>query len=242
MLNLLHGDCLKLLSSVKDGSVDLVLTDPPFNIGAFMQGRAYNITNMRDNFFVDAGWDNLEEDEWLTNMEQFFQILSKKMKPKSSVIVFMSLMKVGKIIDIATKCGFYYKTTGVWHKTNPMPRNMNLHFINSLEGWIYFTFGGKTGTFNNNGTAIHDFVECAVAAKSERSLGTHPTQKPVALMEHFVKLLSNEGDTVLDPFMGSGSTGVACKQLNRNFIGIEVNDTYFNLAQSRCRSAEAKLL
>lgn len=234
-MTLIHGNCLEKLSDIADGSIDLVLTDPPYNIGNFMKERNCGMDRIRDNFFVEAGWDNLDEQTWLENMDNFFHILAKKMKPKSSVLMFMSLLKIGNVVELATKHGFYYKTTGVWHKSNPMPRNMNLHFINSLEGWIYFTYGSKTGTFNNDGKAIHDFIENPVASKSERAFGTHPTQKPVSLMESFVKLLSNENDTVLDPFMGSGSTGVACKNLNRQFVGIELNEDYFNIATNRIR-------
>src|SRR3712207_9112883 len=92
--------------------------------------------------------------------------------------MFMSLIKVETIIKLAEKNKFYYKTTGIWHKTNPMPRNMNLHFINSVEGWVYFTNITKTGTFNNNGTAIHDYIESSVTPKNEKIYGGHPTQKP----------------------------------------------------------------
>lgn len=138
--------------------------------------------------------------------------------------MFMSALKVESIITVAQSAGFYYKTTGIWHKTNPMPRNINLHFVNSNESWIYFINDGRTGTFNNGDKLELDFVETSVTPKSERKYGKHPTQKPVKLMEHFVKLLSNENDTILDSFMGSGSTGVAATNLNRNFIGIEISD------------------
>jgi DNA modification methylase len=114
-----------------------------------------------------------------------------------------------------------------------MPRNMNLHFINSTESWVYFVNRKTTGTFNNEGKAIHDFVECATAPPSERKHGKHPTQKPVKLMEFFIKALTNEGEIILDPFMGSGSTGVAALQLNRFFIGAETNPNYFDIAKER---------
>ena len=114
-----------------------------------------------------------------------------------------------------------------------MPRNMNLHFVNSTESWIYFTYKTKTGTFNNNGKVLHDFIETSVTSNSEKKYGKHPTQKPEALMEHFVKVLSNENDTILDPFMGSGSVGVSAVKNNRNFVGIELDENYFNIATSR---------
>ena len=145
----------------------------------------------------------------------------------------MAIIKVETIIQLATKHGFYYKTTGIWHKTNPMPRNMNLHFINSTEAWVYFTYKNRTGTFNNNGKAIHDFFETSVTPAGERTFGRHPTQKPVMLLSQMVQLLSNEGDTVFDPFMGSGSTGVAALMNKRNFIGSEINEEYCETSRAR---------
>ena len=149
------------------------------------------------------------------------------------MIVFMAIIKVETLIKLALKHELYYKTTGIWHKTNPMPRNMNLHFINSTESWVYFTYGKRTGTFNNNGKALHDFYETSVTPAGEKKYGKHPTQKPISLMEHFVAVLSNEEDIILDPFMGSGSTGVAAIKNGRYFIGIELNKDYFELAKSR---------
>ena len=85
---------------------------------------------------------------------------------------------------------------------------------------------------------LHDFIETGVAANGERKFGKHPTQKPVQLMEFFVKVLTNEGETVLDPFMGSGSVGVAAKKNNRNFIGVEINENYFQIATRRIQEVK----
>jgi DNA (cytosine-5-)-methyltransferase len=113
-----------------------------------------------------------------------------------------------------------------------MPRNINLHFVNSNECWIYLINNKKTGVFNNEKMEL-DFIETAITPKSEKKYGTHPTQKPIALLEHFIKLLSNPNDLVLDPFLGSGSTAVACRRLNRNFIGFDLNKDYCELAIKR---------
>ena len=86
---------------------------------------------------------------------------------------------------------------------------------------------------------LHDFVETAVTPSSERKYGKHPTQKPVALMGYFVSILSNEGDLVFDPFMGSGSTGVAAASCGRRFTGVELNKNYYAIAQQRIEE-EAK--
>ncbi|MGE9134120.1 DNA-methyltransferase, partial [Lacticaseibacillus paracasei] len=144
-----------------------------------------------------------------------------------------SILKVESIVTVAEAVGFYYKTTGIWHKTNPMPRNMNLHFVNSNESWIYFINDGKTGVFNNDGKLELDFIQTSVTSAREKKYGKHPTQKPVQLMDHFVELLSNPGDTILDPFMGSGSTGVSSVKSDRKFIGIEISEDYYNLSRER---------
>lgn len=198
-----------------------------------MQNRATNLKAMRENFFGAAGWDDLEFADWEKEMDLFFAELSRVVKESSSVIMFMSIIKVETIIRLAEKHGFYYKTTGIWHKKNPMPRNMNLHFINSTEAWIYFTYKKHTGTFNNDGKAIHDFFETSVTPSGEKKYGKHPTQKPVQLLDTFVKILTNENDTVFDPFCGSGSSGVAALQNGRNFIGSEINEEYCRITKER---------
>ena len=150
-----NGDCTVEMQKIANDSVDLILTDPPYNLGNFMINRSTNLAKMRENFFANAGWDNLEFDEWVERMDSFFEDAARIIKTGGSMIIFMSIIKVETIIKLAEKHGFYYKTTGIWHKLNPMPRNMNLHFVNSTEAWIYFTYKKKTGTFNNGNKMIH---------------------------------------------------------------------------------------
>lgn len=228
-----NGDCIEIMKSIPINSIDLILTDPPYNLGLFMHQRGTNLKKMRENHFSYSGWDDLEFDQWKEEMDKFLAECHRVLKPRGALIIFMSIIKVETIIKLAQSYKFYYKTVGTWHKKNPMPRNMNLHFINSTESWVYFINEGTTGTFNNNGQPIHDFIETATISNAERKLGKHPTQKPIALMKHFVELLTNPGDTVLDPFMGSGTSGVASIIENRSFTGIEINKNYFNLAYNR---------
>ncbi|MFD1168689.1 DNA-methyltransferase [Oceanobacillus caeni] len=235
---LYNEDCIRSMKRLANGSIDLILTDPPYNLGNFMKGRDTNLKKMRDNFFGDAGWDDLSFEDWEKSMDNFFEESVRVLKKGGAMIVFMAIIKVESIIKIAERHGLYYKTTGIWHKLNPMPRNMNLHFVNSTEAWVYFTYKKKTGTFNNDGKVLHDFIETGVAANGERKFGKHPTQKPVQLMEFFVKVLTNEGETVLDPFMGSGSAGVAAKLNNRNFIGVEISEDYFQIATRRIQEVK----
>ena len=140
-----NGDCLEYMKKIPTSSIDLIITDPPYNLGKFMEERDTNLVKMRDNFFGAAGWDDLDYKEWKKSMNKFFHQASRVLKDGGSIIVFMAIIKVETIIQLAQKHGLYYKTTGIWHKSNPMPRNMNLHFVNSTESWIYFTYKTKTG-------------------------------------------------------------------------------------------------
>ena len=232
-IRLYNEDCIAAMKKVEDKSISLIVTDPPYNLGNFMKNRDTNLSKMRDNFFGSAGWDDMEFDEWEKSMDDFFKAAAKVMRKGGTMIVFMAIIKVETIIRLAEKHGFYYKTTGIWHKTNPMPRNMNLHFVNSTEAWIYFTYKTRTGTFNNSGALIHDFIETSVTPNGERRYGKHPTQKPESLIQHFVEILSNENEWVFYTFMGSGTTCVFAKRKGRNFIGVELNKDYFEIEKSR---------
>ena len=236
-ITMYNQDCIVAMQQIDTESIDLIVTDPPYNLGNFMKNRDTNLKKMRDNFFGSAGWDDMEFDEWSKSMDAFFKASARVMRKGGAMIMFMAIIKVETIIQLAEKHGFYYKTTGIWHKTNPMPRNMNLHFVNSTEAWLYFTYKTRTGTFNNNGSVLHDFVETSVTPVSERKYGKHPTQKPESLLKHFVEVLSNEGDWILDPFMGSGTAGVVAKECNRNFIGIELDKNYYEMASKRIEEA-----
>ncbi|WP_373197345.1 DNA-methyltransferase [Streptococcus sanguinis] len=232
-IKLINADCSKALKEIQTDSVDLILTDPPYNLGLFMKNRDTNLHKMRDNFFGAAGWDDMNYADWLESMDNFFEESARISKSGASMIMFMSLIKVETIMKLATKHGFYYKTTGIWHKTNPMPRNMNLHFVNSTEAWLYFTYKSRTGTFNNDSRLYHDFIETSLVTKNEKRFGKHPTQKPIQLISHFVELLTNKGDLIVDPFMGSGTTGVVAKSMARDFIGIELDKNYFEISKKR---------
>lgn len=228
-----NGNCVDYLKFIETDTVDLILTDPPYNLGNFMHKRNTNLVKMRENQFAYAGWDNLSQEDWEKEMEVFFKESSRVLKKDGALLLFMSLIKIETIIKIASKYKFYYKTTGIWHKTNPMPRNMNIHFVNSTEAWVYFINNGTSGTFNNNGKMVHDFIETSLTSAKEKKFGKHPTQKPTKVISHFIKHLSNKNDVVLDPFMGSGTTGVCARKMDRKFIGIDLDKEYYELSKTR---------
>ena len=232
---LLQGECVDVMKSIPNKSIDAIITDPPYNLGLFMHKRNTNLKKMRENQFAYAGWDNLEYKEWKHSMSKFLAQCKRVLKKKGTLIVFMSVLKVSDIVELAQKKGFYYKTTGVWHKTNPMPRNKDIHFVNSTECWIYFINEGTSGTFNNEGRVKHDFLESSVCPQSEKKFGKHPTQKPLSIMKELVRIVTNPQEVVLDPFMGSGSTCVASAMLDRKFIGVELDEKYIETAKLRIK-------
>lgn len=230
---LINNDCIEVLKSIPDASIDCIITDPPYNLGLFMHQRGTNLKKMRDNQFAFAGWDNMAFEDWEKNMDDFFFQCARVIKKKGTMIVFMAIIKVQDIIRLATNHKFYYKTTGIWHKTNPMPRNMDIQFVNSTECWIYFVFNAGSGTFNRGGKVVHDFIESSICPMSEKKHGNHPTQKPISIMKQLIETVTNPGDIVLDPFMGSGTTCVAAALADRRYIGIELNEEYYQIASER---------
>ena len=231
--HVLLGDCVNMMKRIPTDTVDCIITDPPYNLGLFMHQRNTNLKKMRDNQFAYAGWDNMQYHEWKRNMSKFLFQSSRVLKKRGALVIFMSVLKVMDIVELAEKYGFYYKTTGIWHKTNPMPRNMNIHFVNSTECWIYFIHNATSGTFNNRGQVLHDYLESSVCPMSEKKYGKHPTQKPLSILNELINVLTNPDDVVLDPFMGSGTTCVAAAMNGRRYIGIELSEEYYSIAKQR---------
>ena len=236
--HILNGDCINIMRSIPDQSIDCIITDPPYNLGLFMHNRNTNLAKMRQNQFAYAGWDNLDYKEWKKSMMKFLLQCKRVLKKRGTLIIFMAIIKVADIIQLAEKVGFYYKTTGVWHKTNPMPRNMNIQLVNSTECWLYFINGHTSGTFNNEGKVKHDFLESSVCPISEKKHGKHPTQKPLSILKELIQSVTNPGEIVLDPFMGSGSTCVAAALLGRRYFGIELDKDYYEIAKARIKEIE----
>ena len=114
-----NGDCLDRIKELPTDSVNLVLTDPPYNLGLFMHNRQTNLNKMRENHFAYSGWDDLSFDVWEDNMRSFFRESNRILKKRGSLLMFMSLIKVETIIKLAQEHGFYYKTVGIWHRDKP---------------------------------------------------------------------------------------------------------------------------
>ena len=227
---LMLGDCLERMKEIPDGSVDMVLTDPPYGT-------------------TDCKWDSV------INFDLMWSELKRVIKPNGAIVLFGS-EPFSSALRMSNKKEYSYDWK--WEKTKPVGHlNANRKPMNKYEDIIIFS--GKQPTYNPQGlTAITPksisrsnkggiYSNRAGKGSVQRFTGypsniikfksqngkLHPTQKPVALMEYLINTYTNEGETVLDFTFGSNTTGVACKNLARKYIGIEMDETYFNIGKER---------
>ncbi|UVD42580.1 adenine-specific methyltransferase [Staphylococcus phage vB_SauM-V1SA22] len=223
MIKLLQGDCLELLDTVEDSSIDAIVTDPPYNIA-------------KENRFTTIGRAGIDFGEWDKNFEPTLWVNKTipKVKKGGNIVVFCDMRQFTPIIDTMEALGCEFKDVIRMEKSNPMPRNRDRRFIFDTEFALYFVKKGAKWTFNRLDEKYErPCIKTSVTPRSEKQGKGHPTQKPLYAMEWLLERLTNEGDIVLNCFMGSGTTGVACKKLNRNFIGCELSEEYFSMAQDR---------
>ena len=224
MINLINGDCLEEMKNIPDGSVDMVLTDPPYGTTA-------------------CKWDSV------IPFEPMWEQLKRVIKPNGAIVLFgsepfSSFLRVSNIEG--------YKYDWIWEKRpvnflnakkQPLRKTERISVFNggiyNPQGLVYCERVNKrsnsTETNRKHGKSnVSKFTNYPTdVLKFIGERGLHPTQKPVALMEYLIKTYTNEGETVLDFTMGSGTTGVACVNMNRKFIGIELEDEYFSAAKER---------
>ena len=222
MINLMHGDCLELMKDIPDGSIDLILCDLPYGttqnkwdsvIPLDLLWAQYN------PFDKILGVSNLKmlKQEWIWRKEGGTGFLNAKKAPlknHENVLVF-------------------YSKPGVY---NPQMR-MGFKPYTCAQGQTKSeNYGEQAGAITVSDGSRYPLTVLDFARDKNKM---HPTQKPVALMEYLIRTYTNEGDTVLDNCMGSGTTGVACVNTGRKFIGIEMDTGYFQIATDRINAATA---
>jgi site-specific DNA-methyltransferase (adenine-specific) len=236
--DLMQGDCLEVMKEIPDGSVDMVLADPPYGTTA-------------------CKWDTV------IDLPLMWEQLKRVIKPNGAIVMTASQPFTSALVMSNPKmfkyCWVYQKTIG----TNPMlakKQPLRKHedvavfyqgqptYIPQMEmGKPYVDSARESGldainkgvrgmkkAIQNTGTRYPSSVQ---KFSNGNNGNVHPTQKPVALMEYLIRTYTNEGETVLDFAMGSGTTGAAAKNLNRKFIGIELDEEYFNIAKDRISAA-----
>lgn len=222
---LIHGDAFELLADVADASIDLVLTDPPYNLSGYSTG---NISmRWRKSFNNDiAEWDGV------FSPEQLLEDVTRVLAPTGNLFAFTSYNMLGEWHRSFDPIFDTFQFV-VWHKTNPPPKLYRAGFLNSCELIVACWNKGHTWNFTKQ-SEMHNFIEAPICMGRERVKDPHhPTQKPLRVLRHLVRLATAEGDLVLDPFMGVGSTGVAAREMSRRFVGFEVDAAFFDAACAR---------
>ncbi len=217
MISLMQGDCLKLMATIPDNSVDMVLTDPPYRVisgGNKSARRPMGMLSANDGKIFKH--NNIEFSDYLPEIYRVMAV-------RSHLYLMVNLLNLETAMSCVRDAGFRIHNLLVWQKNNVTPSRW---YMKNIEYVIFARKGKAKSIFNPSSKTCHSF--------NNVSLGrVHPTQKPVDLMQHYIRNSSEIGDVVLDPFMGSGSTGVAAKNLNRKFIGIELDKEYFEIARDR---------
>ena len=237
-MKLMQGDCLERMKEIPDGSVDMVLTDPPYGTTA-------------------CKWDTV------IDLEAMWSELKRITKPNGAIVMTANQPFTSRLVMSNPKM---YRHQWVWDKAT-ISNPMQARYQPLRQHEDVLVFGVKRPNYNPQKTDMHlerkwrqakQHTDAAIPA-SEGAKGVvrgrypktiqrfnaakfegrtaHPTQKPVALMEYLIKTYTDEGDTVLDFTMGSGTTGVACVNTGRNFIGIELDPDYFAVAEKRIKEA-----
>ena len=229
MLNLQHGDCFELIKGIKDNSVDLVVIDPPYEFSTkYISNNSDNKSplNKRKNKqaaelkLISSGFD-------LSILDELNRIMKK-----INIYIWCSKMQVSKILNYyeSKKCNVDILT---WHKTNPAPACNN----NYLSDTEYLIFAREKGVKMYGCYETKRKYYVTPTNVKDKKLYKHPTIKPLHIIENLIINSSLENDIVLDCFMGSGTTGAACKKLNRKFIGIELDKDYFEIARNRIEAS-----
>lgn len=217
-------DCLEGMKQMADNSVDLVVTDPPYKFlskssvsggGFFNDKNKQNLIKIKNKFGL------------FFNPKIYLSELKRIMK-NFNLYIFTNKNLIYDYIKFA-KYNKYVFDILLWIKPNPVPINKG-HYLIDKEYIIYIRSKGATFNSNLGYNNYFTYFSYPIGVKQKWE---HPTIKPIELIKKIIKISSNENDIVLDPFMGSGTTAVACKQLNRKFIGFETSKEYCDIANKR---------
>ena len=225
-----NSDCIKILGGgYISKQVDLLLTDPPYNVS-----RENNFQTMGR-----AGMDYWEWDKWFNQAERI-KYLPLVLKENANVVIFNDYKNFKEIIDACYESNITIKRCLVLNKSNPAPFNRDRMFVNDVEFALWGVYNSKNKptnwTFNRKNP-----VEKCVLDTTVQSSKLHPTMKDIKVIKHLVELLSNEWDLVLDPFMWSWTTAVACKELGRSYVGCEIDPKYCDIIEKRLNGVIQKL-
>lgn len=226
-VNILNKNALDVIKKMNDESVDLIVTDPPYKVTSRGRGKEGTTTSggMLKNKLMCEGkvFDN-------NNIKpiEYIPELYRVLKDGSHCYIMTNHINLYEILTVAKDSGFHFIKSLIWNKGNKI---MSQAYMSQFE-YILFFRKGKFKKINKCGTA--DILDVPnKKTKDENGNNIHDTEKPVELMKILIENSSQEGEIVLDPFLGVGATGLACKELNRKFVGIELDENYFEIAKNR---------
>ena len=228
---LIRGDCLNVLREIESGSVDAVITDPPYCIvNRFGIEHRKNDGSRR---LLEFSWDRKQSapDDVKEALRSSFLLC----KPSAALFVFTSIDLVGSLLPVAREARFTIKPAA-WVKKCPPPAGKGNWWPSAFE--LAFYGYRKSPWFGDTDPKRRNVFVADSYRYGQPGKVNHPTQKPLGLMRKIVESICPSGGVVLDPFMGSGTTGVACAQTGRRFIGIEIDEGYFAIAQKRIAEAQ----
>lgn len=228
MIDLKCGDCLELMKEIPDNSIDLVVADPPYKVTS--RGCTGNMGGYWKSDIAKSGkifkYNNITPKDY---MKELYRIL----KDKTILYIMCNNVNLFEMLKEGQGAGFNFVKALIWQKGNKI---CGRYYMGCYEYILLFRKGGDR-PINNCGTP--DILNVPIKKlKDENGKNLHDTEKPVELMKILIENSSNENEIVLDPFMGIGTTGVACKKLSRNFIGYEIDEKYFNIAKERIENTE----
>lgn len=227
-----NNDFRDVVSQMEDCSVDLIITDPPYKVTRRGIGKRTNTGGMMLSELTSKGkifkHNDIEPKEYIPE-------LYRVLKDGSHCYIMTNHVNLKSMLDVATDCGFKFVKSLIWDKVNKI---MGQYYMSQYE-YILFFRKGKGKRINNCGTS--DILSVPnKKTKGEDGKNIHDTEKPVQLMQILIENSSNELDIVYDPFMGVGSTAIACVNTGRKFIGTELDENYFNIAKQRIEGAVNK--
>ncbi len=227
------ADAFDKIKDIPDHSVDVILTDPPYNLAGYSRG------NIKMSWRADFNNDLADWDRDIFTPADWVAEFTRILKPTGNLFAFTSYNLLGAWHQAFDPVFDTFQFM-VWHKTNPAPKLRKAGFLNSCELIVCAWNKGHVWNFGKQ-NEMHNFIETPICMGKERTKDPkHPTQKPVRVLEHILKIGSNEGDLVLDPFMGVGSTGVAALNLDRRFLGFDKDAAYVEAARTRLKEVSGQ--
>src|SRR5215216_524175 len=246
---ILHGDCIEILKSLPESSVDLIFADPPYNLQLRNELYRPNQTKVEA---VNDGWDKFNGfAEYDAFTREWLSAGLRVLKEAGTIWVIGSYHNIYRVGSLMQDLGFWILNDVVWVKNNPMPNFRGVRFTNAHETMIWaqkekgakYTFNYKSMKALNDDLQMRSDWNLNLATGKQRikanGAKVHSTQKPEALLYRIIMASSNVGDVVLDPFFGTGTTGAVAKKLGRNWIGIEQDKRYIKVAQERIDAVQS---